>query len=52
MLKQLLRTMLLCLSASTLLIASQAGADEFTKADMERWQAQFDGVVKKDGNFG
>ena len=28
-----------------------AGADEFTKEDLARWQAQFDGVVKEGRNL-
>jgi cytochrome c len=36
----------LCLSFC-LQAFSSAGADEFTQEDLQRWQAQFDGVVKE-----
>lgn len=55
-------TRILCVSAMSLGMSlgftTTAGADEFSQADLQRWQAQFDGVVRQgrglwtDGNLG
>lgn len=37
----------ICVLLLSLGFASGAVADEFSQADLERWQAQFDGVVKE-----
>jgi thiosulfate dehydrogenase len=43
-----MKTLLVALGfAVSSLCVSDARADEFTDADMARWQAQFDGVVKE-----
>jgi cytochrome c len=40
-------TRIACASMLSLGFACGAGADEFSETDLQRWQAQFDGVVKE-----
>lgn len=40
-------TRIVCASMLSLSFACGAGADEFSETDLQRWQAQFDGVVKE-----
>lgn len=42
-----MRRYMIALALGALLISPVALADEFTKADVDRWQGEFDSVVKK-----
>ncbi len=42
-----MRRYMIALALGALLISPVALADEFTKADVDRWQSEFDSVVKK-----
>jgi thiosulfate dehydrogenase len=46
MFKQAIKTVILYISTCALLLSASAQADEFSQADLSRWQAQFDKVVQ------
>lgn len=41
------RTLVLCIAAAAAVVSATAGADEFDQKDLQRWEAQFQDVVKQ-----